>query len=212
MVERAEGKGHNPGWLCGVKHGGDRKGIFEQHGDMVLRLEDIALFVANWENKVDNIRFIQQTLNIGFDSMVFLDDNKFEREMVKTGIPGIAVPDLPEDPSEYLSFLRSQNLFETASFTEEDGQRTRLYQQESGRALLQKSFASEDEFLQGLEMVSEANAFTGFTAPRVAQLSQRSNQFNLRTVRHDVKYSISASRRIITPYRLPWKINLGGTG
>lgn len=157
---------------------------FERHTDMVLRLDDIALFVANWENKVDNIRFIQETLNIGFDSMVFLDDNKFEREMVKTGITGITVPDLPEDPAEYLSYLRSLNLFETASFTHEDEQRTRLYQQESGRVLLKKSFASEGDFLNELEMKSDAGPFSRYMAPRVAQLSQRSNQFNLRTVRY----------------------------
>ena len=157
---------------------------FAQHSDMILRLDDIAMFVANWENKVDNIRHIQSVLNIGFDSMVFLDDNAFEREMVRTGIPDLTVPEMPEDPAEYLSFLRALNLFETASFTAEDSERTRQYQEEAGRTILQKSFATEDEFLQDLDMKSEVKAFDGFTAPRVAQLSQRSNQFNLRTVRY----------------------------
>src|SRR4051812_46665405 len=68
---------------------------FHQHPDMVLRMEDIAIFVANWENKVDNIRHIQSVLNIGMDAMVFLDDNKFEREMVKSAIPELTIPDLP---------------------------------------------------------------------------------------------------------------------
>ena len=180
--------------VCSKNTASIAKEPFEHHDDMVLRLEDITLFVANWENKADNIRFIQETLNIGFDSMVFLDDNKFEREMVKAGVPGVLVPDLPEDPAEYLPFLRSLNLFETASFTKEDEQRTRLYQQESGRALLQKSFASEDEFLQGLEMKSEAAPFNNYTAPRVAQLSQRSNQFNLRTVRYTEQEILDISR------------------
>ena len=71
---------------------------FEKHPDMVLKLEDIAVFQANWETKVDNIRTIQQILNIGFDSMVFLDDNPFERNMVRENIPGITVPELPEYP------------------------------------------------------------------------------------------------------------------
>ena len=157
---------------------------FETHPDMELRIEDIALFVANWENKVDNIRHIQKVLNIGFDSMVFLDDNPFEREMVKQGIPELTIPDLPEDPVEYLGYIRSLNLFETASFTEEDTDRTRLYQEEAKRTVFQKSFANEGEFLQSLEMKSEVAAFNSFTIPRVAQLTQRSNQFNLRTKRY----------------------------
>ena len=90
---------------------------FEKHPDMVLRLEDIAVFVANWENKADNIRQIQSILNIGFDSMVFLDDNPFERNMVRENITGITVPELPADPADYLEFLYQQNLFETISFS-----------------------------------------------------------------------------------------------
>jgi FkbH-like protein len=157
---------------------------FEKHPEMKLRLEDIAVFVANWENKVDNIRHIQSILNIGFDSMVFLDDNPFERNMVKTSIPEIIVPELPEDPAEYLPFLRAANLFETASFTENDERRTQQYQQESLRATVQKSFSNEDEFLASLNMASVIQPFNKFNIPRVAQLTQRSNQFNLRTIRY----------------------------
>lgn len=157
---------------------------FISHPDMKLRLEDIAVFVANWETKVDNIRHIQSILNIGFDSMVFLDDNPFEREMVKQNIPDITVPDLPEDPAEYMPYLRTLNLFETASFTEEDEQRTKQYQEEANRNTLQKSFANEEEFLASLGMECEVKPFDNFTIPRIAQLSQRSNQFNLRTVRY----------------------------
>lgn len=157
---------------------------FDEHPDMVLRMQDIAIFVANWENKVDNIKYIQSVLNIGFDSMVFLDDNKFEREMVKSEIADLTVPEMPEDPAEYLNFLRSLNLFETASFTEEDELRTSLYQEEAKRTQVQKSFASEDEFLQSLDMISVVKQVDKFSAPRVAQLTQRSNQFNLRTIRY----------------------------
>lgn len=157
---------------------------FEKHPDMQLRLEDIALFVANWNNKVDNIRYIQSVLNIGFDSMVFLDDNPFEREMVKKGIPGITVPDLPEDPAEYLSYIYTLNLFETASFTEEDTRRNEQYREEAGRVQLQQSFANEDEFLESLDMQAVVAQVDNFSLPRVAQLTQRSNQFNLRTIRY----------------------------
>ncbi len=157
---------------------------FLSHPEMVLRLEDFGVFVANWENKVDNIRFIQSVLNIGVDSIVFLDDNPFEREMVRSAIPELETPDLPEDPSEYLIHLRTLGLFETASFVEEDKQRTSLYQEESKRNSLQKTFANEDEFLKSLEMKATIGSFDEFTLPRVAQLTQRSNQFNLRTKRY----------------------------
>lgn len=157
---------------------------FEKHPDMVLKLDDIAVFVANWENKVDNIRKIQGILNIGFDSMVFLDDNPFERNMVREGIPQLTVPELPEDPAEYLEYLYPLNLFETVSFTNDDAERTKQYQVEAQRATLFEKFTNEDDFLQNLAMVSVVEPFTKFNTPRVAQLSQRSNQFNLRTVRY----------------------------
>lgn len=157
---------------------------FEKHPDMVLKLDDIAVFIANWETKVDNIRTVQNILNIGFDSMVFLDDNPFERLMVRENIPDITVPELPKDPGEYLEFLYSQNLFETASYSAADKDRTKQYQVEAQRVSLSKTFSNEADFLQSLNMLSTVSGFTKFNTPRVAQLSQRSNQFNLRTVRY----------------------------
>ncbi len=157
---------------------------FEKHPDMVLKLEDIAVFQANWETKVDNIRTIQGILNIGFDSMVFLDDNPFERNIVRENIPGITVPELPEDPADYLEYLYSLNLFETASYSSMDKDRTKQYQVEAKRVSLSKTFTDEADFLKSLNMVSMVSEFTKFNTPRVAQLSQRSNQFNLRTVRY----------------------------
>ena len=157
---------------------------FEKHPDMVLRLDDISVFIANWENKADNIRQIQKILNIGFDSMVFLDDNPFERNMVRENISEITVPELPEDPAEYLEYLYTLNLFETVSFSNEDVERTKLYQIEAQRASIQEKFTNEDDFLKSLNMTSLVESFTAFNRPRVAQLSQRSNQFNLRTVRY----------------------------
>ena len=157
---------------------------FEKHPDMVLKLEDIAVFQANWETKVDNIRTIQSILNIGFDSMVFLDDNPFERNMVRENIKGITVPELPEDPGDYLEYLYSLNLFETASYSNADKDRTKQYQVEAKRVSLSKTFTNEADFLKSLNMVSKVSGFTKFNTPRVAQLSQRSNQFNLRTIRY----------------------------
>ncbi len=157
---------------------------FDKHPDMVLRMDDIAVFIANWENKADNIRQIQSILNIGFDSMVFLDDNPFERNMVRENIPDITVPELPTDPADYLEYLYTLNLFETVSFSNEDLERTKLYQVQAQRTVLQQKFTNEEDFLKSLNMLSLVESFNKFNIPRVAQLSQRSNQFNLRTVRY----------------------------
>lgn len=170
--------------VCSKNFEDKAKEPFEKNPEMVLKLDDIAVFIANWNNKADNIRTIQQILNIGFDSMVFLDDNPFERNIVRDNIPGITVPELPEDPSDYLEYLYSLNLFETASYSEGDKDRTKQYQVEAQRVSFQKSFTNEEDYLKSLNMVSEVKGFDKFNTPRVAQLSQRSNQFNLRTVRY----------------------------
>ena len=157
---------------------------FKKHPDMVLKMEDISVFVANWDNKADNIRQIQNVLNIGFDSMVFIDDNPFERNIVRENLPDVCVPELPEDPADYLEYLYSLNLFETISYSNEDADRTKKYQTESKRVSAQKKYTNENDFLKSLKMVSNIEAFNKFNIPRVAQLSQRSNQFNLRTIRY----------------------------
>jgi FkbH-like protein len=157
---------------------------FDRHPDMVLSAEDIAVFKVNWDNKVENIRQIQAQLNIGFDSMVFLDDNPFERNMVREGIPAIMVPELPVDPADYLEYLYPLNLFETSSSSDEDRERTRLYQVQARREVEKQQYGDEESFLAGLNMLSGVESFNRFNIPRVAQLTQRSNQFNLRTVRY----------------------------
>ena len=186
---------------------------FEKHPDMILRLEDIAVFRANWNNKVDNIRYIQRVLNIGYDSMVFLDDNPFERNIVREGILDITVPELPSDPADYLEYLYSLNLFETVSFSSEDAKRTKLYQIEAERTSTQLNFTDENNFLQSLNMQSVIAPFNKFNTPRVAQLSQRSNQFNLRTVRYtdnDIVLMISSNNIFTFTFTLEDKFGDNG--
>lgn len=180
--------------VCSKNDEDKAKEAFEKNPEMVLRLDDISVFVANWENKADNIRTIQSILNIGFDSMVFLDDNPFERNLVRENIPEICVPELPEDPGDYLEYLYSLNLFETASYSSNDKDRTRQYQVEAQRASAARKFTDEKEFLRSLGMKSEVTGFNAFNTPRVAQLSQRSNQFNLRTVRYTEEEITSIER------------------
>jgi len=154
------------------------------HVKNVLRLDDISMFVANWEDKASNIMNIQQTINIGMDSIVFIDDNPFERNLVKGMIPDITVPELPEDPALYLSYLKDLNLFETVSYSENDKDRTKQYQAEVGRTTMQSTFENFEDYLKSLEMEATAHPFDEFEIPRISQLTQRSNQFNLRTIRY----------------------------
>jgi len=188
--------------ICSKNDEQNAKEPFEKHPEMVLKLEDISVFVANWEDKASNIRFIQKTLNIGMDSIVFLDDNAFERNLVKTMIPDITVPELPEDPAEYLGYLKSLNLFETASYSESDKDRTKQYQAEMSRISLEKQFTNYNEYLQSLDMIATVNPYDEFQVPRIAQLTQRSNQFNLRTQRYTENDIINFSKddRYITRY------------
>lgn len=170
--------------VCSKNEEENAKAPFEKNHEMILKMDDIAVFVANWNNKADNIRHIQSILNIGFDSMVFLDDNPFERNLVRENIPGITVPELPEDPGDYLEYLYSLNLFETAAYSSADAERTLQYQVEARRASAHKNFTNEADFLKSLDMFSVVTGFESSNISRVAQLSQRSNQFNLRTIRY----------------------------
>ena len=98
--------------------------------------------MANWEDKAENIRRIREKLNIGFESMVFLDDNPFERTLVRSLLPAVIVPELPEEPADYVRAISEMNLFETSSFSAEDTQRTTLYRQKAERDELEKLFSS----------------------------------------------------------------------
>ena len=157
---------------------------FREHPHMALKEDDISVFVANWDNKADNIRLIQKTLNIGFDSLVFLDDNPFERNIVREFLPEVVVPELPEDPSLYLQSLADLNLFETASFSEADLQRAGQYREEAQRELTKTHFTDINDYLTSLAMEIRLERFNAFNLPRIAQLIQRSNQFNLMTRRY----------------------------
>jgi FkbH-like protein len=158
--------------------------VLQNHPDMKLRLQDFAAIRANYDDKVSNIRQIQEELNIGFDSMVFFDDTPFEREFVRRNIPQIEVPDLPEDPAKFVSYVAGLNLFESQLQTPEDQVRSQYYQDNQKREKLKSSATSLDQFLKGLDMTASLSEFNNFSLPRAHQLIQRSNQFNLTTKRY----------------------------
>ena len=189
------------------------KSPFINHSDMVLSLDDIAIFVANWKNKVENIQYIKNVLNIGYDSMVFIDDNPVERDMVKSAISQIIVPDLPNDPSLYKEFLIRENLFETTNYSNLDIDRTKKYKAEIDRKELEVSSFNIDDFLKSLNMVAECNQPNQQVFPRVSQLSQRTNQFNARTIRYNEKQVIDISKNenyLIYTYNLKDKFGSHG--
>ena len=188
--------------ICSKNEEDTAKEPFEKHDEMVLSLSDISLFVANWNDKASNIKMIQESLNIGMDSIVFLDDNPFERNLVKEKLPEIEVPELPEDPALWLVFLQKQNYFDTASYTAEGSDRTKLYQAEYERKRLEQTFETIDDYLQSLKMEGTAKPFEPLKYARIAQLTQRSNQFNLRTVRYteDEIQRIAEDEHFITLY------------
>ena len=157
---------------------------FEKHPDMVLRRGDIASFVANWSDKAGNIRAIAEELNIGLDSLVFIDDNPFERNLVRQELPMVAVPEVSDDPVGYPVALSDAGYFEGLSVTDEDRERTGQYQGNKARDALKDSATDLPAYLRGLEMELVVKPFDRIGLQRIVQLINKSNQFNLTTRRY----------------------------
>ncbi len=157
---------------------------FEQHPEMVLRSSDIACFVANWNDKPANLRGIAERLRLGLESLVFVDDNPFERTVVRRELPMVAVPELPEDAALYAACIADAGYFETVRVTQEDLERSGQYQANLAREQAQASFTDMAAYLASLEMVLSWSAFDALGLARIVQLIHKTNQFNLTTRRH----------------------------
>jgi FkbH-like protein len=157
---------------------------FREHPDMLLTEDHIAVFQANWTDKAANLRAIAEALNIGLDALVFLDDNPAERAQVRREIPQVAVPELPDDPALYPRMLGSAGYFEAVAFSKEDRERAGYYQANARRAATLQATGDMDSYLASLSMVCTINKVDPLTRPRVAQLINKSNQFNLTTRRY----------------------------
>ncbi len=157
---------------------------FEKHPEMVLRRRDIASFVANWTDKATNLRAIAEQLNIGLDSLVFVDDNPAERQLVRAELPMVLVPELPEDPADYPRTVANAGYFEAIDLTAEDRERTDLYLANAQRAAARASSTDIGAFLDGLGMRLYADSFDTAGLKRIAQLMNKTNQFNLTTKRY----------------------------
>ncbi len=157
---------------------------FERFSEMALRLDDIACFVANWNDKAANLRTIAQQLDIGLDSLVFVDDNPVERALVRSLAPEVAVPELPEDPAAWIPTLEQYRYFQVASIQAEDSQHADYYQANAARQQVEPETGSLDGFLRSLDMKARVEPIGPDTLERSTQLLDRSNQFNLTTRRH----------------------------
>lgn len=157
---------------------------FREHPEMLLREEHFAVFQANWSDKATNIKSISEELALGLESLVFVDDNPFERELVRKALPQVAVPEMPSDPALYARTLAAAGYFELATFSQEDLSRAAYYDGNARRAALQKQVGDLNQYLASLNMEITFQPFNETGRARIAQLINKSNQFNLTTRRY----------------------------
>ena len=180
---------HNRGIMlaiCSKNNDTDVMEVLGNHPDMILRKEHFVSMKINWNDKVTNLKEIASELNIGSDSLVLIDDSDFEINMVRKMLPEVTAIKLPNDPSSYRDLLNSCGLFDTLTFSEEDQKRTEMYKAEIGRRKAKREFqaATLEDYYKYLEMEVSIQSVDEFTIPRISQLTQRTNQFNLTTKRY----------------------------
>ncbi len=157
---------------------------FEQHPDMLLRRGDISCFVANWQDKASNIRAIAERLNIGLDSLVFLDDNPFERNQVRQALPMVGVPEVPDDPGLVPFCLADAGYFEAVAVTADDLKRREQYAANAERERMREDAGDISSYLASLDMRMPWHRFRPVDHERTVQLINKTNQFNLTTRRY----------------------------
>ncbi|HUJ73060.1 MAG TPA: HAD-IIIC family phosphatase, partial [Verrucomicrobiae bacterium] len=163
---------------------GDVEEVFRSHPDMVLKLEHFACTRINWQNKPQNMHEIARELNIGLDSLVFFDDNPAEQALMRQALPQVLTLPVPPEPIKYVNVLRDSRAFDRLSVTEEDRRRGDMYRTQAVRRQFERSAASVEDFLRDLQMTVSIAEIDEFTFPRVVDLLQKTNQFNLTTRRH----------------------------
>lgn len=170
--------------VCSKNDEENAKEPFIKNPNMILKLDDIACFKANWQDKASNIKAIAKELNIGTDSLVFFDDNPAERQIVKQFLPEVHVVDVPEDPALYVEELDKESPFEWLQITKEDLTRNNSYIQNRNRQQLEQTFVNYEDYLKALDMSGTCKQISDKDVSRFTQLLNKSNQFNLRTQRY----------------------------
>ncbi|HEV2549950.1 MAG TPA: HAD-IIIC family phosphatase [Stellaceae bacterium] len=167
---------------------------FREHPEMLLREEHLAVFQADWTDKATNIKAIAEQLSLGLESLVFLDDNPAERELIRQMHPAVAVPELPADPALYARILCAAGYFEAVAFSGEDRSRADFYRDNARRITLQKQAADLSAYLESLGMKITFHPFDAVGRSRIVQLINKSNQFNLTTRRYTEAEVVAAER------------------
>ena len=157
---------------------------FRNHPEMILKEDDIVAFRVNWDDKAANIKAISDVIDLGLDSFVFLDDNPAERKRVRDALPSVAVPELPEDPADWLPVFQAAGYFEQAGFSSEDRLRAGFYKANALRAAQMERIGDHNDYLLSLGMTLSIAPFDSAGRKRIAQLIAKSNQFNLTTRRY----------------------------
>ena len=191
--------------VCSKNESEIARSAFVQHPEMVLRLDDIAMFVANWDDKATNLKRIAEGLNIGLDALVFFDDNPAERALVRGELPAVAVPEVPEDPAYFIRTLDDSGYFEAISFTGDDLARAQQYKDNGRRIEAFESATDMDSFLKGLAMSLKIGRVDAQNLPRVTQLINKTNQFNVTTRRYteaEVRAFAEDERNVTMHFRL----------
>jgi FkbH-like protein len=169
--------------VCSKNEESNALAPFTLRTDMVLKRDDFVSFKANWQSKPDNLCEIARDLNIGLESLVFVDDNRVEREHVRQRLPEVNVIELSEDPSDYPQLLDDAGLFEVTAFSAEDSQRTRQYHENIKREKALETASDYADYLRTLEQKAVIGPFAEGDLTRITQLINKSNQFNLTTMR-----------------------------
>ena len=199
--------------VCSKNEAGIAEAAFDDHPEMLLRRSDIAAFLANWDDKAKNLKAIAERLNIGIDSLVFVDDNPAERARIRQSLPMVAVPELPTDTADYVRCLAGAGYFEAVAFTSEDRDRAGQYAANAEREALRGSAQSMDEFLGGLNMSVLFGPFTVIDHARIVQLINKTNQFNTTTRRYtyeEITYIASLPNALTLQFRLLDRIGDNG--
>ncbi len=158
--------------------------VIQEHPNMILRGRHFAAMRINWKDKVENMIELADEMNIGLDSIVFVDDSPQERERMKQALPQVLVQDLPKSPFQYAEALQQIDDLNALVLSEEDRRRGDMYYAKKKRTALMESIGSLEDFLKSLEMRAEIKLADSFTIPRVTSLINRTNQFNLTTRRY----------------------------
>jgi len=170
--------------VCSKNNPADAMEAISGHPGMLLQTRDFAAMRINWSDKAQNLREIAAELNIGLDTVAFLDDNPVERQQVRDQAPEAIVIPLPEDPMDYAQAVRDCPWFERLTLSEEDRQRGDYYAAQRDRVELERTVTSKEDFYRSLEQVAEIAPVNAQTLARVSQLTQKTNQFNLTTRRY----------------------------